>query len=96
MIVRRSCPIGYRSGLRTSAALLILIQIKRINVYVRTYAARSKLVYEGKHPDTRSVVDFLELLRELLPVMAVLDSEAGSHKVALARIDAAGIGDEKQ
>jgi hypothetical protein len=61
----------------------------------KSYNARSKLVHEGTHPDPRSVVDLLELLRKLLPIMGILDSESGSHKNALARIDSAGIGNNQ-
>lgn len=60
----------------------------------KAYAARSKLVHEGKHPDIESVVEFIELLRCLLPAMAALDSLSGGHNISLAKIDALALGDE--
>jgi hypothetical protein len=58
----------------------------------KMYTARSKLVHEGRHPDPEAVVDFLDFLRKLLPVVATLDSLAGGHKNSLAKIDAVAMG----
>jgi hypothetical protein len=64
--------------------------------YVRkSYNARSKLVHEGRHPDAGSTIAFLELLRRLLPVMAVLDSESETHQRALVEIDSVSIGKDQ-